>query len=286
MLKKKVQTTTTQAFGMGACVGIAMSSFSLCACLGFISIMSLFLRFSASIFDLAHLSEVKIIADAENEAEIFPENWLRPPSNIHVKRLKQAEATRATNVIELALQKYPPTLLDNTLQKVYIFDTIVQYDVCVGGTYSTGQVYIVDAGLVDGYTDQIIEREFHEEYSSILLRTYPDYFDEAAWIKINPEEFVYDGDAGYGYIRDGKVSLDYDPNWLRTGFLNQYSTSNRENDFNSFASRLFVGETEFWQAVDQYDRIKQKAFLVIAFYQQLDPMYSEEYFRSLQSTEN
>ena len=287
MLKKNVQATTSQAFGLGACIGILMSFSSVCACLGFIGmgLIPLTLRYYSINFDSDRRSGIKIIADAENEAEIFPENWLYPPSNIHVTKLKQAEVTRATNVVQFALQKYPPAILDKTLQKVYFFDTIVQYDVSIGGTYSTDQIYLADSGLVDGYTDQFIERAFHEEYSSILLRTYPDYFDEAAWMKINPAEFVYGGDTGYGYIRDGKVSLGYEPDLLSTGFLNIYSTSNMENDFNSFASRLLAGETEFWQAVDQYDRIQQKALLVIAFFEQLDPMYTEEYFRSLQSME-
>jgi hypothetical protein len=285
MLKNNVQATNNQAFGLGACVGILMTLFSLCACLGYISIMSLFIRFSTSIFDSNKLGGVQIITDADYEANIFPANWLDAPSNIHVTKLKPGEVTRATNVVQLALEKYPPTLLGQTLQRVYVFDTIVQYDASIGGTYLGDQVFLADTGWMVGYTDQFIERAFHEEYSSILLKTYPDYFDEAAWTKINPEQFVYDGDAGFGYIRDGKGSLDYDPKLLNAGFLNQYSSSNMENDFNAFAGRLLVGETEFWQAVDQHDRIQQKALLVIAFYQQLDPMYTEEYFRTLQSVE-
>jgi hypothetical protein len=157
---------------------------------------------------------------------------------------------------------------------------MMQYGASIGGTYTDDTIYIVDGGTALGYTDHFIERAFHEEYSSILFRRYQNYFDAYGWKELNPPDFSYYG-SGYDAIKEGHAALDYDPDLLFDGFINQYATSEIENDFNAIASRLMSGEAEFWQAFDEYPGIRDKALLVMDFYQKINPIFTEDYFRSL-----
>jgi hypothetical protein len=178
--------------------------------------------------------------------------------------------------------EHPPDLIKKTLTRVYIVDSMKHYGASIGGTYTNDTVYVVNGGIASGYSDHFIERAFHEEYSSILLRVYQSDFNTYDWEKINPPSFRYYG-SGYDAIREGHAALDYDPDLLSDGFINEYAASEIENDFNAIASRLMSGEGEFWQAFDEYPRIREKALLITDFYQRIDPMFTEEYFRSLAS---
>ena len=43
---------------------------------------------------------------------------------------------------------------------------------------------------------------------------------------------------------------------------------------------LFMGSKRYWAAVDQNPKLKAKVGLVIAFYDGLDPSFTEDFFRS------
>jgi hypothetical protein len=48
-----------------------------------------------------------------------------------------------------------------------------------------------------------------------------------------------------------------------------------------FAQNIFSGGSQFWLIVDSFDPIRKKTELIIRFYQLIDPVFTEEYFRSL-----
>jgi hypothetical protein len=69
------------------------------------------------------------------------------------------------------------------------------------------------------------------------------------------------------------------------GFLHEYGKASLEEDFNSFAGRLFSGDAGLWRAIEKYPRVKAKADLAIAFYTRLDPSLTTEFFQSLPRVE-
>jgi hypothetical protein len=52
---------------------------------------------------------------------------------------------------------------------------------------------------------------------------------------------------------------------------------------NTFAQNLFRPEKNFWNYVDRFPRIKQKAKLLINFYNKISAMYTEQYFRKMEN---
>jgi hypothetical protein len=83
-----------------------------------------------------------------------------------------------------------------------------------------------------------------------------------------------------GAIRNNASSQDLDSSLCNKGFLTQYAQSSMENDINTFAQNLFSPSEGFWQLADRFPRINKKVKLLVSFYNRIDSIFTEKYFRS------
>ncbi|MEE9355685.1 MAG: hypothetical protein V3U75_08875 [Methylococcaceae bacterium] len=213
---------------------------------------------------------------------IFPEQWLVAPTNAKAQALSDDELKRSRKIILDGMAKYPVNLLFENLQTVYVLKHLEFSGVRAGGTNSLKNVYVLNKGLVKGFTAKWIEKTFHAEFSSILLRNYSARFDRAGWRKINEPDFHY-GQGGVNAISTNKARKRFDPALHKTGFLHEYACSSMENDFNAFAELLLLGHSSLWNLAEKYPRIRSKLLKIIQFYQAIHPTFNERYFRSLVS---
>ena len=212
--------------------------------------------------------------------DIFPESWRDAPINATGYQVEYNEIARSKIIIARALVKYPESLLEHNLKHIYFLKDMKFYDVGYGGTNSNDAVYLTNQGPARGYTDRYLEQTFHHEFSSVLLRNYSSLLDTTAWKDANIPGFIYnDPENGVGAIRNNQSSQDLDSVLCEKGVLTQYGGSSIENDVNTFAQNLFCPEKNFWQEVERYPRIRRKADLLIHFYNALNAMYTELYFR-------
>ena len=217
-----------------------------------------------------------------SDISIFPESWQVAPINAVAESINPKEIARCKKIVVKALRKYTSPILKKDLKTVYFIKTISFYDVPFGGTNSNDALYLSNNGIERRYTDLYMEQNFHHEFSSILYRNHPELLDEKAWAKANVAGFDYsDPEAGVGAIRENKSSQEFDTALCRLGFLTQYSLSGMENDINTFAQNLFSPSEGFWELVDQYPRIRQKFRVLLGFYNSLDPVFTENYFRKM-----
>lgn len=214
------------------------------------------------------------------EPEMFPTSWRAEPINARAVELAENEVERSKLLVKKALDAYPVPVLKRSLRKVYISKSIEFYGLGYGGTNSTDAVYLANDGIPQGYTDAYLVGSFHHELSSIFLRNFPSYLDQKAWNAALPKDFKYRGD-GTQSLREGTASTDHRPEFQAQGFLAQYATSSQEEDFNMTAEALFTNRPDFWAAQAKYPALKTKVGLVIAFYNRLDPQFTETYFRNL-----
>ena len=215
------------------------------------------------------------------DINIFPSSWYDSPIDAKAESLAAGEIERSKKIIITALDKYPTRLLKYNLKNVYVLKSMNFYGVNYGGTNSSDNVYVVNDGAVMGYTDILIEKIFHHEFSSVLKYNYS--FDETAWRQVNPEGFVYFDEAtgGAGAIKAGRASQEFDPSEHEIGFLYEYAESTAENDFNSFAENIFMGDKNFFNTVESYGKLEMKLDLIVQFYNSLDPIFTIEYFKGL-----
>lgn len=214
---------------------------------------------------------------------IFPESWQAAPISAKGEQIAASEMQRCTGLMEKALSKYPLKILEKELKVVYFLKSMKFYEVDFGGTNSTDELFLTNGGKNEGYSDIYLEETFHHEYSSILYRNHPSYFNAREWKKVSIRGFRYkDPENGVGAIRKNQSSQDLDTQLCKKGFLTQYSLSGLENDINTFAQNMFSPPENFWKIVDQYPRIKKKVKLLTDFYYKIDPLFTDNYFRNLQ----
>lgn len=210
--------------------------------------------------------------------ETFPESWKTESINAQGIDLDTAEIKRSYELVKKAFAKYPETVLKNNLRAIYVLKSITFYGQPFGGTNSNDVLYIANKGKQSAYSDDYIEQTIHHEFSSILLRNFPDYFQKEKWLSYNKVGY---GDGGVAALKSGSSSQVLDTALHARGFLHQYANSDMENDFNSFAENIFLPEMEFYNVADAYAPIAGKLELIIAFYNELDAQFSRKYFKKI-----
>ena len=232
---------------------------------------------SLSCFPLPALAQQVSVDQAG--PEIFPKSWLTPKINAQATPLEPHLREPSRTLLQQALSKYPPAVLQTHLQHVYVIGRLSYSGVPTGGTNSRNAVYLANVGNA---SSSVLEGIFHAEFSSILLRNLPQNLDQKRWLSINPPDFHYLG-SGVQAIKKGKASRKPDPALQALGFLHSYAQASMEEDFNSIACRLMMGDAALWSAIQQFPKMREKAELVIAFYTKLDPQFTRARFEALRS---
>ena len=214
------------------------------------------------------------------EYEMFPNSWRQKAVNPQVSPLDSLEIDRSTGIILQALAKYPISLLQKYLKRVYVLKSLTFYGSNFGGTNSNDQVYLTNQGIKKGYTREYVERVFHAELSSILWRQYHHLFNRKQWCKAGHKSIKY-ASSGVPALQKGQISESYNKTLHEMGFLNEYATSTLENDFNAFAKNIFKADPYFWMVCFKNPRLKKKLRLIVTFYSKLDPQFNMRFFRKI-----
>lgn len=225
------------------------------------------------------VAEPVVPVSTEAHLQIFPASWQRPDFQTRVSAVHPSQEAAALQSLTRGQEKYPAALLAENVSQAHVVGSLSFFDTPYGGTNSKDKVYVV----ADGHNH--VEKTFHHEVSSILLRKHSELLDKEAWNKLLPKGFSYGSDIVQAF-REGATGMRSEAKHLRNGFVAEYSRSSLENDFNMIAENLFAGEASFWQAVDRYPKLRSKAELVMQFYQQLSPELTPAYFRQLQQAVN
>jgi len=220
----------------------------------------------------------------DTEPRMFPAGWYCKRIGAEAISLPKENRTEAMDILNKAIAKYPEDVLFVYLRKVYVLKSLGFYGVPYGGTNTKDVIYLTYDDTNLERTAEYVEGVFHHEFSSVLLRRFSKYIDKKAWESINPVTFSY-GKGGVEAIKRGEASMDYDYTLVEDGFVNKYSQSAFEEDINVFSQNLFSGGEQFWFIVDTFYKIRDKARLTIDFYHQIDPQFTEEYFRALAYTQ-
>ncbi|MDT8392418.1 MAG: hypothetical protein RQ761_01145 [Bacteroidales bacterium] len=215
-----------------------------------------------------------------SDTRIFPCKWRKKKTAPAISGIHLQEISRTNQALEIALNKYPVTLLEKNLKKIYIVSTMRFFNLDYGGTYFRKNVYITNNGIENGYTQKYIEGTFHHEFSSILLIRHKKHFDVKAWHKANPEGFNY-GKGGLEALKTENASVELDSSLFHMGFLSRYSLASVEEDFNCYAEYLFLSDHAFWKAWDEHEAIRAKTNIIIAFFSSLNPVFSFVYFKDI-----
>lgn len=212
------------------------------------------------------LLQDKILFKADSS--IFPSSWLGGKINARATRIDSLYIAISREVIITAFSKYPPTVLQKYLGKVYVAKKLHFYNLPYGGTNSVFNVYLCNRG----FTDEWLEMAFHAEFSSVLLRRNQQLFDETQWLKFTDTSVVY-GNSGVEALQRGETSILFNEALNEKGILYPYALSSIENDFNSYAENILLNRQEFWEIAHKHPKVMSKLQIVISFYQKISPEF-------------
>ena len=218
------------------------------------------------------------------DAKIFPDEWTAEPFFATAKPMDPSQQARARALVTRAIKQYPCSLINETLQRIYVVGELTFFkNIPFGGTASDKAVYLAVQPEGAGFTDRFITETFHREYSTLLLNLHLKHLDQSAWNAVNSNGFRYLGanswerakgkDGGARAIENGATSLSPQAGgeYLNEGFLSEYSKSSLENDFNEYAAALFMNEAEFLERVAKYPAVRKKRDLAVRFYSAIAP---------------
>jgi hypothetical protein len=176
-----------------------------------------------------------------------------------------------------AFSKYPKDLITNHLKYIYFAKTMAISGFRCGGTYDQFRkiVYLANNGSLE---DNRAIANFHHEFSSILLSCHGFFLN--SWVDHNPKNFEYlqEQSANWTAIwKDIEYTGEGTEADYRQGFMNNYSRTNFENDFNEYAAMIFTHPQKFKKIMNQYPRVRGKFLVFLEFYHKIDPIFTEEY---------
>lgn len=119
--------------------------------------------------------------------------------------------------------------------------------------------------------------------AAALLSNYSLYIETffiKPWRDFNPENFTYFYEK-YGNFKNLpssiRISGKGSEEEYKNGFLDDYSMTNFENDFNSYSAMIFTYPDKFKKIMNQYPRVRAKFEIWLDFYQKIDSIFTEAY---------
>jgi hypothetical protein len=113
-------------------------------------------------------------------SDIFPESWRTAKVNAKAEPLEPEEQTRCREIVDKVLAKYPRAVLTGNLKTVFVLGRLEYSGITAAGSNSANEVYIVGRKYSAGQ----IEDLFHAEFSSILLRKFPNHLDSTREFRV------------------------------------------------------------------------------------------------------
>ncbi|MFZ1983583.1 MAG: hypothetical protein WAU91_04170 [Desulfatitalea sp.] len=198
-----------------------------------------------------------------------------PKRNSTVTPIRNRVLLRYPKLLQTAFEKYPLGVIKDYLNAIHFAASIHDNGFLCAGSYDPFRkvIYLVDNGWVR--EDQALST-FHHEFSSLLLNGHSLVLNP--WIDQNPKDFVYLYKTGQKHIEVfNKSSIDGNEEDYEKGFMNTYGQTNFENDFNEYSAMILTYPEKFKQIMNQYPRVRGKFLVWLKFYQEIDPIFTEEY---------
>jgi hypothetical protein len=217
--------------------------------------------------DLPKIIEGIVIHHQYDRSKFFPTEWLSAPINCSGTQVSLSQARRIVPLIENFASVFDPHFLKSNLKHIYLLNELQCFGKSFGGTNSNSALYLRVGTASQGFTNQYLSSSLHHEFSSILMRNYT--FPSKKWALINGPDFIYSQNSVE--VLGQKALETPAARFLEAGFLNRYSMTTMENDFNEISSWLFIRREELCRFEAKYDKIAQKSRLAIQFYISIDP---------------
>ena len=208
----------------------------------------------------------KIYCQFEPAVFFNPHAWGGFAYDLKGKQITRRDYRKALVSLERFSKKYPLDILKNNLREVYLAKELTYKGNSFGGSYRAGIILMSYDHHYD--TIQFVEKEFHHEFSSILMKDRKNKFYRDVLYSWRRNSGKY-----YGSVKIHKVTWEDEDDGrgtsrelLKNGFLVKYGRTGYENDFNTYAETLFTTPRKIARYSKRYPKVKRKTKIIKEFY--------------------
>ena len=202
----------------------------------------------------------------------------KPGMPVDLQDLAPDRELAALQLVRSALLVYPPGFVRRMLHEVVLSSGLTVWNEPVGGFYFDHTIAVNFAGIEDPATRGFDVDTVHHELSSIVRRQIT--FDVTAWEAINPSGFAYMDTSTYKATLRDAGSVEGDDALHRAGFVSRYGQTTLDNDWNTYAERVFGHGTEFAKQVARFLPMRRKTRILMDVYLSLDPGFAAYFQRT------
>ena len=192
----------------------------------------------------------------------------RPDRPVQMTDLPARNLPAALASLRAALAVYPDGFVRQMLHRVALAGDITVYGQPAGGLFHRDMVAISDFNVDDPASASFDSDTLHHELSSIV-RAHAT-FNVTAWEAANPPGFQYLDLAAYKKVLADPGSVDGTDALHRQGFVARYGMTSLDNDWNTYAEKVFGHGRDFSREIRRFPAMQAKTRLLIDIYLSFD----------------
>lgn len=199
-----------------------------------------------------------------------------PARPVRMADLPPGSEPAALRSLDAAMAVYPPGFLHRMLRRVAMAGDLTVFGEEAGGLFGGAMVTVSYRYVGDPGSDGFDTDTFHHELSSVVRAQVA--FNVTTWSAANPPGFAYMDLAAYKATLADAGSVDGDPALHAAGFVARYGQTSLDNDFNTYAEKVFGHGPDFAREIAAFPRMRRKTRQLMDIYEALDPGFAD-YFR-------
>ncbi len=201
-----------------------------------------------------------------------------PTRPVVIEDLPQGATASALQSLSSAIMVYPDGFLDRMVKRVALAGRIQMWNMDVGGFFDGNTVAINDHNVSRPDGAAFSADSFHHELSSVVRNQV--LFDVSEWTSNNPAGFNYLSLEAYKALLARPPSVDGDAVLHSQGFVAAYGTTSLDNDWNTYAEKVFGHGSQFATLIRDYPRMRAKTRQLLDIYTKLDSRFDAYFTQS------
>ena len=148
---------------------------------------------------------------------------------------------------------------------------ITLWNIRVGGFFVTDTIALNAHDVATPGGETFLADSFHHELSSIVRDQI--LFNVSDLTAANPPNFTYTSFDEYKRILAQPSAVEGDDDLHARGFVSLHGTTSLDNDWNTYAERVFGHARDFAEEIGRFPKMRDKTRQLLDIYSKMDPRF-------------
>lgn len=187
------------------------------------------------------------------------------PRKVTGNMANESLLNEASPAVYYFLRSYNKEIIRDNISSINIVTNLRLSGIEVSGVSNGRDIYLNLSNYNSyNYKINLYKETLHHEFSSNIFKN-SSFFTRKKWKYIS-NAYDYSPEFMLKCLNDPKFASASSVNILFLGYLDNYSITNEENDFNSYAEKLFMNNSEIFKKADKYENVRKKLNLLKIMY--------------------